>query len=310
MAEELEIQTAPAPSDRDILTRAVATNIATLRQSRKMTQLELGEALNYSDKAISKWERAEAVPDAFVLSDIARMFGVTVDWLLTSHEGESLPPPPETDRRHRHSVIALLSFFGTWTAATIAFVVLAMLGVIVWQVFIYALPASLTVLLVLNSCWGKRATTFLLIAALVASCLFTVNPIRNINARNAKHSSLHGAINLKVCYDFIHNSCGDGKAIAAIASCLAIEHCIDAYQFASFVDKCATRITTIDSGIGLYETLDAICSERTCLSTYNTGCDGAREIEGIANCQHPLAKPKFVAVAYFNFRQTFFVNLD
>ena len=174
MTEEHEAVTAPAPSDRDVLTRAVATNIATLRQSRRMTQLELGEALNYSDKAISKWERAEAVPDAFVLSDLARMFGVTVDWLLTPHEGEPLPPLPETDRRHRHSVIAMLSFFGVWTVATVAFVVLAMLGLFVWQIYIYALPASLTVLLVLNSCWGKRATTFLLIAALVASCLLTV----------------------------------------------------------------------------------------------------------------------------------------
>lgn len=172
MAEEREISAA-TPSEREALTRAVAANIATLRQSRKMTQLELGEALNYSDKAISKWERAEAVPDVFVLSDIARMFGVTVDWLLASHEGEAAPPPPENDRRHRRSVIMLLSFFGVWTVATITFVTLAMLSIIAWQVFIYALPVSLTVLLVLISCWGKRSTIFLLIAALVGSVLLT-----------------------------------------------------------------------------------------------------------------------------------------
>ena len=47
-----------------------------------MTQAELGQRLNYSDKSISKWERGEAIPDAFVLTQMAELFGVTVDYLL------------------------------------------------------------------------------------------------------------------------------------------------------------------------------------------------------------------------------------
>ena len=173
MDEGQEITVVTKPSEREVLTRAVATNIAALRTSHRMTQLELGEALNYSDKAISKWERAEAVPDAFVLSDLARLFGVTVDWILTPHQEDEAPPTPEYDRRHRRQVITMLSFFGTWTAATILFVALAMLDTLAWQVFIYTLPISLTVLLVLAACWGKRCTVFWLIAALVASAPLT-----------------------------------------------------------------------------------------------------------------------------------------
>ena len=171
--EEVRPAEAVAPTDRDALTRAVAKNIATLRQARKMTQLELGEALNYSDKAISKWERAEAVPDAFVLSDLARLFGVSVDWLLSEHTEDEVPPVPFDLRRHRHIVISLLSFFGTWTLATIIFVTLALADLPYWQIFIYALPASLIVLLVMNSIWGKRSRNFLIVGGLVATCILS-----------------------------------------------------------------------------------------------------------------------------------------
>lgn len=55
-----------------------------LRKAHKFTQAELAERLNYSDKAVSKWERAESIPDVMMLQQIASMFGVTVDYLLTS----------------------------------------------------------------------------------------------------------------------------------------------------------------------------------------------------------------------------------
>ena len=56
-----------------------------------MTQAELGQRLNYSDKSISKWERGEAIPDAFVLTQMAELFGVTVDYLLSSHDAWEKP---------------------------------------------------------------------------------------------------------------------------------------------------------------------------------------------------------------------------
>ena len=54
----------------------VAKNISELRQKRSMTQLELAEQLNYSDKAVSKWERGDSLPDISVLCDIAALFSV------------------------------------------------------------------------------------------------------------------------------------------------------------------------------------------------------------------------------------------
>jgi len=69
-----------------------ASNIINLRTAHGLTQAELGAKLNYSDKTISKWERGEAIPDAYVLTQIAELFGVTVDDLLSSHSKWEAPP--------------------------------------------------------------------------------------------------------------------------------------------------------------------------------------------------------------------------
>ena len=67
------------------LKRIIANNITNLRKSKNLTQLEFAKELNYSDKAISKWERAESIPDVVVLKQIADFFGVTIDYLLNEH---------------------------------------------------------------------------------------------------------------------------------------------------------------------------------------------------------------------------------
>ena len=67
------------------LKEIIASNISKLRKQKKITQLEFAKALNYSDKAISKWERAESVPDIIILKQIADLFGVTVDYIINEH---------------------------------------------------------------------------------------------------------------------------------------------------------------------------------------------------------------------------------
>ena len=94
----------------DELKLITASNLINLRTGAGMTQAELGAKLNYSDKTISKWERAEAIPDAYVLTQIAEIFQVSVDSLLKSHD-EWKPIPVEepeiiqhnADHRSRHN---------------------------------------------------------------------------------------------------------------------------------------------------------------------------------------------------------------
>ena len=63
-----------------------ASNIINLRTAKGMTQAELGELLSYSDKSVSKWERAEAVPDAYVLKKMSEIFGVSVYYILNTQD--------------------------------------------------------------------------------------------------------------------------------------------------------------------------------------------------------------------------------
>jgi len=68
----------------------IAKNIIDLRKSMNWTQAELAQKLNYSDKAISKWERAESIPDVIVLKEIADLFHVKVDYLLEDEHTGSI----------------------------------------------------------------------------------------------------------------------------------------------------------------------------------------------------------------------------
>ena len=66
----------------DKLKKQIGANIAAYRKSMGLTQVGLAEKLNYSDKAVSKWERAESVPDVLTLTQLAELFDVTVNDLL------------------------------------------------------------------------------------------------------------------------------------------------------------------------------------------------------------------------------------
>ena len=57
----------------------LAKNLVFYRKASGLTQLELAEKFNYSDKSISKWERGEGFPDVFVLKSLADFYGITVD---------------------------------------------------------------------------------------------------------------------------------------------------------------------------------------------------------------------------------------
>lgn len=68
--------------------KTIGQFIAALRKASGMTQKDLAERLNVSDKAVSRWERDECAPDLSLIPVIADIFGVTSDELL---RGERRP---------------------------------------------------------------------------------------------------------------------------------------------------------------------------------------------------------------------------
>ena len=159
----------------DDLKVITASNIINLRTAKGMTQAELGELLNYSDKSVSKWERAEAVPDAYVLKKMSKIFGVSVDYLLNSHDSWERPESFKKDERNFHSyVITILVIFGIWTLAILIYIIGWLLEANWWLLFVYAVPVSLITFLVLNSVWEQGKNNRHIIYALVASIFITV----------------------------------------------------------------------------------------------------------------------------------------
>ncbi len=159
----------------DDLKVITASNIINLRTAKGMTQAELGELLNYSDKSVSKWERAEAVPDAYVLKNMSEIFGVSVDYLLSSHDSWEKPESFKKAERNFHSsVITILVIFGIWTLAFLIYIIGWLLEANWWLLFVYAVPVSLITFLVLNSVWEQGKNNRHIIYALVASVFLTV----------------------------------------------------------------------------------------------------------------------------------------
>ena len=150
-----------------------AANIISLRTKAGMTEAQLAELLNYSDKSVSKWERAEAVPDAYVLKHMSEIFGVSVDYLLSSHNDWE-PISQKQKRRYRSEIIVLISMAGIWTLAFFIFIIGWILGHMLWLVFIYAVPISLITLLVFNSVWENGKRNYYIVSTLVASIFVMV----------------------------------------------------------------------------------------------------------------------------------------
>ncbi len=159
------------------LKKVVAKNIQDLRRSADMTQLTLAETLNYSDKAVSKWERGDSLPDVTVLKSIADLFGVTVDYLLTEDHTSVLNKRREYTHRQKVNrlIITALSTMLVWLIGTIVFISINLAGLKMgWLAFLYTFIISIVVILVFNSIWGNRRKNFLIISLLVWGVLAVV----------------------------------------------------------------------------------------------------------------------------------------
>ena len=171
------------PLNQDSLKSIIAANISDLRKKSGMTQQDLAARLNYTDKAISKWERGESIPDVLVLKQIADMHGVTVDYLLTDVHEEQEPiaveEPVDEALKKRQSLrtrgfVTGMSVLLVWIAALVLFIVFDTASLDYrsnWVVFACAVPASFIVWLVMNSIWFNRRRNYLIISLLMWSIL-------------------------------------------------------------------------------------------------------------------------------------------
>ena len=165
----------------------VGANIARLRRERGLTQAELAERINYSDKAVSKWERAESLPDVLTLISLSEQLGTDLNTLTGLHAvpADDPIPQPETPaepekpaKKHRSTdktVIQKLSSILVWVVALFLYMVLDAFGVKnLWILFVVAVPANAIVLLSLRSAWKIFGLNRVLISVIMWGFLLVI----------------------------------------------------------------------------------------------------------------------------------------
>lgn len=184
--------------DIEKLKSQIGANIAAYRKRAGMTQMGLAEKLNYSDKAVSKWERGESVPDVLTLAQLAEQFGITVNDLLvdpnalpedTGKVQQAMEQVVEKTlkRKANKNIILRLSSILVWFVALFIFVVLDTLNVSnSWLAFFYAIPADAIVLLSLRSAWRdfrwNRALVSMIMWGSLLSLYMTLLILLDFNA--------------------------------------------------------------------------------------------------------------------------------
>lgn len=153
------------------LKQNIAHNITALRKQNNMTQADLAEQLNYSDKSISKWERGDGLPDIYVLVKIADLFGVTLNDLIYLDSPKQIEEMAQKDATYpKRVLITALSGGLVWFIATVAFFLLNVFMPDVqglWLAFVYAVPVAAIVLVVFTHLWWGRVARCLSVSTLV-----------------------------------------------------------------------------------------------------------------------------------------------
>ena len=145
----------------------IATNLVNLRKTAKLTQLEFAQKVNYSDKAVSKWEKGESLPSVEVLEHICDFYGITFNDLVGDED--IILDKKRTTRMSTSKVcIILLCCLSIWLLATIVYVYAKLIfNESVWMSFVWTVPATCIIGIIFNSIWGRGRNVFILISLLI-----------------------------------------------------------------------------------------------------------------------------------------------
>jgi transcriptional regulator with XRE-family HTH domain len=159
--------------NKEQFNNVVAQNIVKYRKYHNLTQASLAEKLNYSDKAVAKWESGESLPDAYVLYQLSQIFGITLNDLLSQKKRAKMPV-----NKLRSIIIPLLADCIVWLVTLLTFVTLSAVfekhGRF-WLCFITAVPLSFILFLVFSSIYKNPLFQFISITGIIWSTLVTLH---------------------------------------------------------------------------------------------------------------------------------------
>lgn len=162
------------------LKKIFSKNLSALRKKLNLTQVELADKLNYSDKAVSKWERGEAIPDASILKQMASFFNVSIDFLLNEQEDESINKLELNKSENKKSLInnyltiTFLTIFGIWLISLIVFIIIQDKQLENdWWCFIFPIPVCALITFIFACIWAKKVLQCVCLSLFMWTLLLT-----------------------------------------------------------------------------------------------------------------------------------------
>ena len=161
--------------------------ICDLRKRCGLTQAALADKLGVTNKAVSKWERGESMPDVLTLTQLAELFDITVNDLLVDPNALPVETGPvervvskavekTLKRKADKKIILCLCSVLVWFVALLLFVVISSLDISYsWLAFVYAIPVNGIVALSLNSAWHDFRKNKLFVSAIIWGGLLSIH---------------------------------------------------------------------------------------------------------------------------------------
>lgn len=156
----------------DELKDSIAKNLVQLRTQARLTQLQLAKLINYSDKAVSKWERGEAIPDLRTLIRLSSIYGVSLDDIVKDSGVAQVAQPKKRISGIRAFIVSMAAVL-VWFVATGIFMIFYFIThtePYAWLVFVVAPLPTAIVFTVFSVMWGNRLTQAISCSLIIWAC--------------------------------------------------------------------------------------------------------------------------------------------
>lgn len=138
------------------LNQIFAENLIKLRKSKKLTQLELSEKLNYSDRNISKWENGSSLPTCETLRELSVFFGVPMDYFFEQHNKVEILSNEDDSRRLKLIIIGL-AMLGAIFVSVVFFIAFPKQFNVSWLSFVWGIVLCSIIGIIFCSIWFNRS---------------------------------------------------------------------------------------------------------------------------------------------------------
>ena len=159
------------------LRKRIGNNLAELRKNKGLTQLELADKFAYTDRAVSKWENGDTLPDIEVLYNLCEFYGVTIDYLTHEDNKRFVKDKNQLLSKGQQISITALVISIVYFIATVVFVwsIIKENQYVLWESFLWAVPISCLVLEQFNRHYFRnRILAFITYSIFIWSTLISI----------------------------------------------------------------------------------------------------------------------------------------